>query len=168
MAARDALIARYLPRLQRWAHGRLPVFGRDLSETDDLVQITLLRALSHIEGFENRRPGAFLAYLRTILMNTVRDEIRRTRRSPRDVETSVSDFAGHTSVVEDLVGQEALERYEAALAALPEDKRTAVVMRVEFNMSYQEIADELETPSANATRMMVVRALTELAELMSE
>ena len=164
--ARDALVARYLPRLRRWAHGRLPSYGRDLSETDDLVQITLLRALNHLEDFESRRPGAFLAYLRTILMNVVRDEIRRGKRRPQDLTISVSQLAADTSVVEAAVGKEVLDAYEAALAAMPEEKRTAIVMRVEFDMSYQEIADELERPSANATRMMIVRGLAELAEVM--
>ena len=38
--ARDALIARYLPRLARWASGRLPVWVRDGADTQDLVQET--------------------------------------------------------------------------------------------------------------------------------
>src|SRR5262245_9691190 len=81
-AARERLIARYLPALQKWAHGRLPARARNLTLTDDLVQESLIRALSHLEGFEPRRPGAFLAYLRQILLNQVRDEIRKTDRRP--------------------------------------------------------------------------------------
>ncbi|MGB8715709.1 MAG: sigma-70 family RNA polymerase sigma factor, partial [Rhodanobacteraceae bacterium] len=81
-SARECLISRYLPMLRKWAHGRLPSYGRDLSETDDLVQITFLRALNRLESFESQRPGAFLAYLRTILMNAVREELRRRRTSP--------------------------------------------------------------------------------------
>jgi RNA polymerase sigma-70 factor (ECF subfamily) len=38
--ARDTLLKRYLPALRRWAHGRLPASARDLSDTDDLVQVT--------------------------------------------------------------------------------------------------------------------------------
>ncbi|MEM9530252.1 MAG: sigma-70 family RNA polymerase sigma factor [Pseudomonadota bacterium] len=164
--ARDALAAHYLPLLRRWAHGRLPAHGRDLAETDDLVQITLLRALNNLENFENRRAGAFLSYLRTIMMNAIRDEIRRTGRAPDRAPVSVSQLTARASVVEELVGREALDRYEAALTELSEEKRAAVVMRLEFGMSYQEIADELARPSANAARMMVVRALADLAETM--
>ena len=42
--ALNRLVARYLPRLKRWAAGRLPVWARDLSDTQDLVQETLVRA----------------------------------------------------------------------------------------------------------------------------
>lgn len=163
-AARDALLARYLPRLRAWAHRRLPAHGRDLAETDDLVQVTLLRALNHLKDFESRRPGALLAWLRTILMNVVRDEIRHRRRMPEQVPVSESTLVSEASAVEAAVGAETMQAYEAGLRRLDEDKRMAVIMRVEFGMSFEEIARELERPSANATRMMVVRALQELAE----
>src|SRR6476660_8945498 len=60
-SARERLVSRYLPILKRLGHGRLPARARDLSDTDDLVQVTLIRALDHIETFEMRREGAFLA-----------------------------------------------------------------------------------------------------------
>ncbi|MBX3698172.1 MAG: sigma-70 family RNA polymerase sigma factor [Dokdonella sp.] len=164
LAARDRLFERYLPILRRWAHGRLPAHGRDLAETDDLVQASFLRALGRLEEFEPERPGAFLAYLRTILMNQVREEIRR--RGVRAQTSSLLDSlpSPQASLVEQMIGQQTLQTYEQALARLPETKRLAVMMRVEFAMSYEEIASELELPSANATRMMIVRALDELAQ----
>ena len=66
--ARERLVSRFLPILRNWATGRLPGGARDLAETDDLVQITLVRALDHIDRFEHRGEGAFLAYLRRILL----------------------------------------------------------------------------------------------------
>jgi RNA polymerase sigma-70 factor (ECF subfamily) len=69
-------------------------------------------------------------------------------------------------MVEQAVGRERLAAYERALAKLPEKKRNAVIMRVEFGMSFEEIATELARPSANAARMMVTRALDELATSM--
>src|SRR5262245_31483701 len=72
-AALERLFERYLPLLQRWAHGRLPARARGTADTDDLVQVTLMRALKRIEVFEVRREGAFLAYLRSILLNAVRE-----------------------------------------------------------------------------------------------
>ena len=50
--ALDRLFERYLPRLQRWARGRLPVWARDLADTHDLVQDTLLRTFKRIDGFD--------------------------------------------------------------------------------------------------------------------
>jgi RNA polymerase sigma-70 factor (ECF subfamily) len=63
-------------------------------------------------------------------------------------------------------GWETIERYERALAELNEEQRIAVVLRVEYAFSYEEIAKELQRPSANAARMVVARALARLAKLM--
>src|SRR5262249_5353080 len=118
--ARERLAARYLPVLRRWAHGRLPAHARGLSDTDDLVQVTLLRALDHVREFESIREGAFLAYLRRILLNALRDEIRRStrQRSRQPLTPDLPD--GGLSVVEQVIGRDAMERYESALARLPE------------------------------------------------
>ncbi len=164
--ARDRLVARYLPLMRQWAHGRLPGYVRDLSETDDLVQVTFMRALNRLDRFKAEKPGAFLAYLRTILVNVLRDEIRRSKRSPQQLPISEERLASESSVVDNMVGEEIMQAYEKALQPMAEEKRMAVIMRLEFGMSYEEIARELERPSANATRMMIVRALAELAQAM--
>ena len=53
------LIARYLPRLQRWATGRLPRWARDMADTQDLVQEALFQTFKRIERFEaSRRRGS--------------------------------------------------------------------------------------------------------------
>src|SRR2546428_459621 len=56
--ALDALIARYLPRLRRWASGRLPRWARDLADTQDLVQDTLLQTFKRIDMLEISHEGA--------------------------------------------------------------------------------------------------------------
>ena len=81
-AALNRLMDRYLPRLSRWASGRLPRWARDLSDTDDLVQDTLIRSVANLDHFEARGEGALQAYLRGAVMNRIRDEIRRQRRTP--------------------------------------------------------------------------------------
>jgi len=163
-AARERLLGRYLPILRRWAHGRLPAYARDLAETDDLVQITLVRALDHLEAFEPRREGAFLAYLRSILLNSLRDEIRRVKRRP--VQETLTEETTEATRVAETVGIETLMAYEAALATLPESQQEAVILRVEFGFSYDEVAGAIGSPSANAARMTVTRALERLAEVM--
>jgi RNA polymerase sigma-70 factor (ECF subfamily) len=167
-AAHARLAERFLPILRRWAHGRLPARARDLSDTDDLVQITLIRALEHVGEFEPRREGAFVAYLRRILLNAMRDEIRRADRRPgrEDLGDKLRDE--RASVIERAIGREALERYETALGRLPEEQREGVMLRIEFGYTFQEIADALGKPSANTARMMVSRALARLAGLMEE
>ena len=70
-------MARHLGPLRRWVSGRLPRWARDLSDTDDIVQDTLLRTFTRIENFEVRGAGALQAYMRQAVMNRVRDELRR-------------------------------------------------------------------------------------------
>ena len=164
--ARERLAARYLPVLQRWAHGRLPLSARTMVDTDDLVQVALLKALDKVRGFEPRREGAFLAYLHRIVLNSIRDELRRAARRPGRVEARDDRAADEPSLLEQAVGREVVLAYEAALATLPELQKEAVVMRIEFGFTYQEIAAALGKPSANAARMVVSRALVQLAEVM--
>ena len=47
--ALNLLLARVIPRLRRWAHGRLPQSARGMQETADLVQDTILAAVKRIE-----------------------------------------------------------------------------------------------------------------------
>ncbi len=117
-SARSALFRRFLPRLERWAHGRLPVRGREGLETDDLVQVALLRALKHAGEFEPRHEGAFLAYLRCILVNQIRDQLRRVSRRPerQGLDEQIPDRG--SSPVEEAIGSETLERYERSLTEL--------------------------------------------------
>lgn len=161
-SARDRLIARYLPMLRRWAHGRLPVHARDLNDTNDLVQITLLSALKNLEQFESRHEGALLAYLRTSLLNAIRGEIRRVGRAGVVESLPEDGEPGLAMQVPRLDSDQWLD-YENALAKLPELKREAVLLRLEFGMSYSEIAAALDRPSEAAASMMVSRALVELA-----
>jgi len=53
--ALDRLFARYLVPLRRFAHGRLPPYARDLLDTNDVVQETLLHTFTRIEDFEPQR-----------------------------------------------------------------------------------------------------------------
>jgi len=163
--ARELLCEKYIPILNRWAHGRLPAYARNLLETSDLVQVTLLKALSHIDKFEASREGAFLAYMRQILLNSIRDEIRRSSNMPLQETFSEAHFV-LPSAVEESVGKDLLDSYEKALMNLNQIQREAVILRVEFGYTFSEIAEAINSASANAARMMVSRALVCLAETM--
>ena len=168
IVAREELFERFVPILRQWAHRRLPLSARDLNETMDLVQITLLRALNRLEYFEARGEGAFLAYLRQILFNVIRDETRRAAR--RGVHETLDEtlVAPHASVVERVIGAEQLERYQQGLERLTEEQRQAVLLRLEFDYSYERIAEALGKPSPDAARMAVGRAIAALAEIMDD
>lgn len=164
-AARQELMARYLPILHRWARGRLPAYARDLSETADLVQTTLTRALDNLDRFESQGEGAFLGYLRQILLNAVRDEKRRASRRPYHDPLPEELRTREPSALERAIGRERMDRYEVGLAQLEERQKQAVILRLEFGYSHAEIAEALDAPSANAARMVVSRAVMRLSEL---
>lgn len=167
--ARERLAARYLVLLGRWAHGRLPRAARDLVDTDDLVQSTLVRAFNRLDQFEPRGEGAFLAYLRQILLNQIRDEARRARRRPEHVDLNESlETQDMESPLEAAIGRDRLASYEAALARLGDNQRQAVILRLEMGMRYREIAEALQIPTPNAARALVGRGLVNLAALMRE
>lgn len=166
--ARDRLVTRFLPLLRRWATGRLPGHARGVADTDDLVQVSLLRALDHVDEFEYRREGAFLAYLRRILLNSIRDEIRRAGRRPAGDGEMPDLPSPDRSLLEQQIGRETLEAYEAALGRLTEAQQEAIIMRLEFGYSYPQIAEATGRATPNAARMLVARALVQLAEEMDE
>ncbi len=154
-----ALIDRYRPRLCRWAAGRVPGDLRGLLETEDLVQGALLKTLTNVERLH--RSGSFHSYLRSIVLNALRDEIRRCRTVVLDPEKPVADPA--PSPAERLAGSTLLESYEKALSKLSERERAAIVGRLEWDLSYRELAAELDFPSPDAARMAVSRSLIRLS-----
>ena len=163
VVAREELFQRFVPILRRWAHRRLPAGARDLNETMDLVQITLLRALNRLDHFESQGEGAFLGYLRNILLNVVREETRRSARRGLQATVDETLVSPQASIVERVIGAQQIERYQHGLEQLSEEQRQAVILRLEFNYRYDQIAEAIGKNSADAARMTVVRALAELA-----
>ena len=166
--ALNQLFARYGPELTRFARGRLPRWARDMADTPDLVQETLLQTFKQIDRFEWRGEGALRAYLRQAVMNRIRDELRRAARRPANEPISDQAPSDEPSPLEVAIGREGVERYEAALARLSEDDREAVIARVELGLSYAEIAEATGRSTPNAARMAVVRALLRLSEEMED
>ena len=165
-AARNRLLSRMYKPLFRFAHGRLPARARDLTETGDLVQVAMHRALDHIDEFDSKREGAFLAYLRRILMRLILDEVRRAGRRGESVELGEGHAIADPSPLEEAVGRDALERYETALGQLTDQQREAVMLRVEMGYTYAEIAQATGAVSSDAARMLVTRAIVRVGELM--
>lgn len=164
--ALNQLIARHLPPLQRWASGRLPRGIRDLEDTADLVQETVIQALKHLDHFDYRREGALQAYLRQAVYNRIRMEFRRKRSRPSSTELDAEVADAAPSPLEEAVGREAVERYDRALGRLKPEDREIVIAKMELDCSYSELARALGKPSADAARMAVGRALLRLAEEM--
>ena len=169
-AALNRLLERYWPRLSRWASGRLPRWARDVADTDDLVQDTLIRTMRNVSDFDDRGDGALQAYLRQAILNRIRDEVRKRGRRPtaEPIDEHEQLAAAAQSPLEATIGAEALARYDRALQQLDAGDRQAIIARIELGCSYKEIADALGKPSADAARMAVSRALVTLARLMHD
>jgi RNA polymerase sigma-70 factor (ECF subfamily) len=160
----EALCARYLAPLRRWARNRLPARARDLVDTDDIVQETLIKTVRNLGSFETMRDRGLHAYLRRALDNRIRDEAKRARRAMPlgEPPSDVADAAA--SPLERVLGAEAMRRYEQALENLSAEEREAVVARIEFGLEYKEIALAVGSPSPNAVRMTISRALARMAK----
>ena len=165
-AALERLFERHVKPLQRWARGRLPRWARDLADTDDLVQDTLVQTFKRIEVFEPRRVGALQAYLRQAVLNRIRDELRRKGRQPDVTGLDGLELDRAESPLEQAIGREAVEAYEKALERLKPEEREAIIARVELGYSYEELALMLDKPTSDAARKMAQRALVRLAEEM--
>ena len=164
----DLLVERSLPPLKRWARGRLPQWARGVAETQDLVQDAVIRALPRLKTFEARHPGALQAYLRQAITNHIRDEIRKVNARPAPAELSDNHPGSGPSPLEEVIGREGVERYEAALRSLRPAEREAIVARLELQQSYEEVAIALGKPSADAARMAVARAVKALVKAMAD
>jgi RNA polymerase sigma-70 factor (ECF subfamily) len=163
--ARDRLVQRFLPPLQRWAHRRLPAYARSLHDTDDLVQMTLLSLLNKVEEFEPRRQGAFIVYARRTLENKIKDVIRQAGRRPGAEPVPEDLPADEPSPLERAIGSESVQAYERALSQLDPEHQEAVVLRMEMGFSWREVGEAIGTSPA-AARMSVSRALVRLTGLL--
>jgi RNA polymerase sigma-70 factor, ECF subfamily len=164
----EALMARYLTRLQRWASGRVPPSARGLLDTNDVVQDALLGTFQRLEHFTPRHDGALMAYLRTAVANRIRMEMRRHHPRRTDEGDAGTLLSTEPSPLEVTVGRAAFARYEAALAQLNEDDRAAIIGRFEMGYSYDALARALHRPSSDAARKVVERAVRRLAAAMAE
>ena len=72
------LFARHLPPLKREASGRLLRWARDISDTFDVVQETMMQTFKRLDAFEPRSEGALQAYLRQAVINRIRNQGRQS------------------------------------------------------------------------------------------
>jgi len=159
--ARAALVARIEPLLRRFAHGRVPQLLRHQEDTADLVQLAWVKVLDKLDAIEPREPGAFFAYMRTVLINGLRESLRRHGRSPIAGGSDVEEIAESVLPAAN-VDPEDWIAWEQSLAVLSPAHRGLVLMRFEFGMSFAEIAAELgESP--DGVRMKLNRAIARMA-----
>ena len=132
--------------------------GRD-EDARDVVQETFLRAFRSIKGFKGQ--AKFSSWLYRIALNLCRDWMRRERRNPVMLAPEGVDLiemateSGPTESIEELVGRNVMsEAVARAMRVLPEEQRTAIILKEYQGMTFQEIADTIDCPlSTVKTRM---------------
>jgi len=160
--ALEALLQRCLPRLKRWAHGRLPPVARGHIDTGDLVQDAAIHAIARLDTFEPRHVGALQAYLRRSVINRIRDEMRRVGRRPVPTELREELVSAEATPQELAIQHENYERYCAALEQLRHKDRELVVARVEAQWTLAEVKQHFGFATPAAARMALTRALNRL------
>ena len=138
----------------RWERPIYALAYRTIGREDDardVCQETFLRAFRALPGF--RGQAKFSSWLYRIALNLCRDWVRRERRTPvvqapEDVDLiEMAAAAEPSESIEDLVARKDLSRLvERAMALLPEEQRTAIVLKEYHGLTFQEIADMLECP----------------------
>ena len=124
--------------------------GRE-EDARDVCQETFLRAFRALPGF--RGQAKFSSWLYRIALNLCRDWVRRERRAPVVQAPEGTDLmemaaaAEPSESIEDLVARKDLaQAVERAMALLPEEQRTAIVLKEYHGLTFQEIADLVGCP----------------------
>ena len=126
------------------------VIGRE-EDARDVCQETFLRAFRALRGFKGQ--AKFSSWLYRIALNLCRDWIRRERRAPiaqAPEGVDLLDLAAErepSESIETLVARREMSRAVAkAMALLPEEQRTAIILKEYHGLTFQEIADLLDCP----------------------
>ena len=118
--------------------------ARDPHHADDLVQETFLRAFSAFDSHDRERTRSWLV---AILLNTARSDGRRSRvRAGEVLVADLPERRGSDDVGEAAVAACDRDAIVAALAAIPEEQRLAIVLMDVAGLTAQEVADTLNCP----------------------
>lgn len=145
---------------------------RDETETEDVAQNTFLQVWKSRDRYQ--RTAKFSTWLFTIARNLCLNEIRRRSRHP--AESLEESHAEHDDQplrqyedkkvflpTETALHGELAEKIEEALAGLPENQRTAILLCRQDELSYEEIAEVLDC-SLSATKSLIHRGRETLKE----
>jgi RNA polymerase sigma-70 factor, ECF subfamily len=158
--ALDQLLRRHYDR----AHGVCRRLMGNGAEADDAVQETMIRVVRGLDSFDGR--SSFATWVYRIATNTSLDELRKRKRRPH--LHLVDDDGQSPQQVDDLAHRRVdsvVDRLsiDAALAALPDDYRAAVVLRDVADLDYSEIAAILGIP-VGTVKSRIARGRAQLVE----
>lgn len=145
---------------------------RDEAESEDLAQNVFLQVYKSRQRYQHT--AKFSTWLFTIARNLCLNEIRRRSRHPAEsIEEQHGDNEDHPQrqyedkkvhlPTENVLHGELASKIEEALADLPENQRTAILLCRQDELSYEEIAEILEC-SLSATKSLIHRGREALKE----
>jgi RNA polymerase sigma-70 factor (ECF subfamily) len=156
----DLLVLKYQQKVANLI-GR---YIREPAEVLDVTQDAFLKAYRALDGF--RGESAFYTWLYRIAVNTVKNHlVAQGRRPPGDdLDADVAEQMDLGSRLREnatpeghLLTDEIARTVQQALDALPDDLRTAIVLREFEGMSYEEIASAMDCP-IGTVRSRIFRA----------
>lgn len=157
----DLLVAKYQRKLFRL----LSRLIRDPAEIEDVAQEAFIKAYRALPNF--RGESAFYTWLYRIAINTAKNYlVAQGRRAPTQTETEIEDAEnfedGDSLRTEDtpdrmLLSKQVAEAVNRAIERLPEELRTAIVLRELEGLSYDEIAESMNCP-IGTVRSRIFRA----------
>lgn len=136
-------------------------------DSQDVVAEAVERVLGKLLELDLSREGALMSYLRQVFKNLMVDKIRAADRRPSPVTLDDQLADDGQSPLERALDRERLERSEEALQRLKPRDAAVILLRMEQQASYDEIALHTGLPTANAARVAVRRAVFRLAHEMS-
>jgi RNA polymerase sigma-70 factor, ECF subfamily len=151
----------------KYQHRVLKLVGRfvsDAAEAEDVAQEAFLKAYRALASF--RGDSAFYTWLYRIAINTAKNALVSSRRRPVDFDLDLQDpeqYDRHAKLKDAdtpegvLLTDEIREVVEKAMEQLPEDLRTAIVLRELEGLSYEEIAEAMDCP-VGTVRSRIFRA----------
>lgn len=165
--AQDAVLRELTVPLSRLASRLLPPSARAMTDTQDVVQDVLASTARRLGRIDCDDDGALLAYLRRAVRHRVVDEIRRVMRRPPMYELVDDRPAPDVSPLDAAIRAQNDRRTVAALGRLSARDRQAVVLRLRHRLSYEEIGARLGSPTPNAARVTVRRAVERLTQVLA-
>src|SRR5205809_913031 len=156
----ELLVLKYQRKLGRL----LSRWVRDPAEVEDVTQEAFVKAYRALPAF--RGDSAFYTWLYRIAINTAKNTLVSNRRRPVDFDLDLQDPEQHDrqALLKDadtpegvLLTDEIRGVVERALEQLPEDLRTAIVLRELEGLSYEEIAEAMDCP-VGTVRSRIFRA----------
>jgi RNA polymerase sigma-70 factor (ECF subfamily) len=156
----DLLVLRYQHKVVKLVARLL----RDRTEAEDVAQEAFVKAFRALGSF--RGDSAFYTWLYRIAVNTARNTLASRQRRPVEYEaglseseqTAVESRMRHYDTPEaDLLSDEIHQAVNKAIGELPEDLRTAIILREVEGLSYEEIAEAMDCP-VGTVRSRIFRA----------